>query len=158
MPGSQLVTGGTGTWSSSKRRTLCESRKWTKARWSWASFFALASFSDALDGWIAANLTTSVHLSGSAAMGPVLDPELPKTLLVGKGNALLFHNGELVRGTWKKKSRKHPVTLSTAAGTMKYLNDITDQIPERAGARRARLPRRLQRARQQPLGVGHQNG
>jgi choline dehydrogenase-like flavoprotein len=29
-----------------------------------------------LDGWIAANLTTSVHLSGSAAMGPVLDPEL----------------------------------------------------------------------------------
>jgi choline dehydrogenase len=29
-----------------------------------------------LDGWIAANLTTSVHLSGSAAMGLVLDAEL----------------------------------------------------------------------------------
>jgi choline dehydrogenase len=29
-----------------------------------------------LDGWIAANLTTSVHLSGSAPMGPVLDPWL----------------------------------------------------------------------------------
>jgi choline dehydrogenase-like flavoprotein len=30
----------------------------------------------ALDGWIADNLTTSVHLSGSAPMGPVLNPEL----------------------------------------------------------------------------------
>ncbi len=30
----------------------------------------------ALDGWIAANLTTAVHLSGSAAMGRVVDPRL----------------------------------------------------------------------------------
>ena len=30
----------------------------------------------ALDGWIAANLTTAVHLSGSAPLGPVLDPRL----------------------------------------------------------------------------------
>ncbi len=29
-----------------------------------------------LDGWIAANLTTAVHLCGSAAMGPVLGPDL----------------------------------------------------------------------------------
>ncbi len=29
-----------------------------------------------LDGWIAANLTTSVHLCGSAAIGPVVDAEL----------------------------------------------------------------------------------
>jgi len=29
-----------------------------------------------LDGWIAAHLTTSVHLCGSAAMGPVVDAEL----------------------------------------------------------------------------------
>jgi len=37
----------------------------------------------ALDGWIAENLTTSVHLSGSAAMGPVLDPELRVHGVVG---------------------------------------------------------------------------
>jgi choline dehydrogenase-like flavoprotein len=30
----------------------------------------------ALDGWIAAHLTTSIHLSGSAPMGPVLDSRL----------------------------------------------------------------------------------
>jgi predicted dehydrogenase (TIGR03970 family) len=29
-----------------------------------------------LDGWIGAHLTTAVHLSGSAAIGPVLDPQL----------------------------------------------------------------------------------
>jgi choline dehydrogenase-like flavoprotein len=29
-----------------------------------------------LDGWVAAHLTTSVHLSGSAAMGSVVDAEL----------------------------------------------------------------------------------
>jgi hypothetical protein len=51
-----------------------------------------------------------------------LDPagnKVPETLYFGKGPALLFHNGGLVRGTWTKKSRKHPVTLRTAAGTMK---------------------------------------
>jgi hypothetical protein len=51
-----------------------------------------------------------------------LDPagnKVPETLYFGKGPALLFHNGQLVRGTWTKKSRKHPVTLSTAAGTLK---------------------------------------
>ena len=30
----------------------------------------------ALDGWIAAHLTTAVHLCGSAAIGTVVDPEL----------------------------------------------------------------------------------
>jgi len=51
-----------------------------------------------------------------------LDPagnKVPETLYFGKGPALLFHNGQLVRGTWTKKSRKHPVTLSTAAGPLK---------------------------------------
>jgi DUF3048 family protein len=49
-----------------------------------------------------------------------LDPagnKVPETLYFGKGPALLFHNGEVVRGVWKKKSRKHPVQLSTASGS-----------------------------------------
>jgi hypothetical protein len=51
-----------------------------------------------------------------------LDPagnKVPETLYFGKGPALLFHNGQVVRGTWSKKSRKHPVSLSTAAGPLK---------------------------------------
>jgi len=42
---------------------------------------------------------------------------VPETLYFGKGPALLFHNGEVVRGTWSKKSRKHPVQLRTASGS-----------------------------------------
>jgi hypothetical protein len=42
--------------------------------------------------------------------------KVPETLYFGKGPALLFHNGEVVRGIWKKKSRKHPVQLSTTSG------------------------------------------
>jgi hypothetical protein len=48
-----------------------------------------------------------------------LDPagnKVPETLYFGKGPALLFHDGKVVRGTWSKKSRKHPVTLRTASG------------------------------------------
>src|SRR5439155_4033081 len=52
-----------------------------------------------------------------------LDPagnKVPETLYYGKGPALLFHHGQVVRGTWTKKSRQHPVQLSTASGrTMK---------------------------------------
>ena len=49
-----------------------------------------------------------------------LDPAgntVPETLYFGKGPALLFHGGKLVRGTWIKKSRKAPVTLVTSTGT-----------------------------------------
>ena len=31
----------------------------------------------------------------------------------------LFHNGQVVNGTWKKKSKKTPIQLSTAAGPLK---------------------------------------
>jgi hypothetical protein len=51
-----------------------------------------------------------------------LDPAgntVPETLYFGKGPALLFHKGQVVRATWTKKSRKHPVSLSTAAGKLK---------------------------------------
>jgi hypothetical protein len=43
--------------------------------------------------------------------------KVPETLYFGKGSALLFHHGQVVRGTWTKKSRSHPVTLSTASGS-----------------------------------------
>ena len=38
-----------------------------------------------------------------------LDPAgntVPETLYFGKGPAMLFHKGQVVRGTWTKKSRK----------------------------------------------------
>jgi hypothetical protein len=45
---------------------------------------------------------------------------VPKTLLVGKGKALLFHNGHVVKATWHKgKKPTSPITLKTKQGALK---------------------------------------
>jgi hypothetical protein len=43
---------------------------------------------------------------------------VPETQFVGKGEALLFHDGRLVRGTWSKDSLKDPLDLRTKAGDL----------------------------------------
>lgn len=51
-----------------------------------------------------------------------LDPagnHVPETLFFGQGNLVLFHNGQAIRGTWKKAKRESPLELSTAAGPLK---------------------------------------
>ena len=51
-----------------------------------------------------------------------LDPggnRVPETLFFGKGEVMLFHNGQVVRGTWSKPKRESPLVLKTAAGAMK---------------------------------------
>jgi DUF3048 family protein len=50
-----------------------------------------------------------------------LDPagnHVPETKFTGKGQAMLFHGGRLVRGTWTKKDLTSPVQLSTRAGRL----------------------------------------
>jgi hypothetical protein len=41
---------------------------------------------------------------------------VPETIYRGKGQMMLFHNGQVVRGTWTKRSNETPIQLSTAAG------------------------------------------
>jgi hypothetical protein len=51
-----------------------------------------------------------------------LDPagnHVPETIYSGKGPMMLFHKGEVVRGTWSKKSKKTPIKLKTSAGALK---------------------------------------
>lgn len=51
-----------------------------------------------------------------------LDPgrnPVPETLFFGKGKAMLFHNGQVTRGTWSKPKRESPLVLATAAGELK---------------------------------------
>ncbi len=51
-----------------------------------------------------------------------LDPagsKVPETILEGRGEIMLFHKGEVVRGTWQKKSRQAPIRLRTKAGELK---------------------------------------
>ena len=50
-----------------------------------------------------------------------LDPggnRVPETKLTGQGQAMLFHGGRLVRGTWSKSSLDAPLKLSTKAGKL----------------------------------------
>lgn len=44
---------------------------------------------------------------------------VPEAMFFGAGTALLFHHGQVVRGTWSKAKRTSVVTLKTAAGTLK---------------------------------------
>jgi hypothetical protein len=44
---------------------------------------------------------------------------VPETLFFGRGQLLLFHNGQVTRGFWTKAKRESPLQLSTAAGAMK---------------------------------------
>jgi hypothetical protein len=62
-------------------------------------------------------LVLRVHEGDAGYLDPAGN-KVPETLYYGKGPALLFHHGQLMRGTWTKKSRKTPVSLSTAAGPM----------------------------------------
>lgn len=44
---------------------------------------------------------------------------VPETLFFGTGSLILFHDGQLMRGTWSKQKRDSALVLTTAAGTMK---------------------------------------
>jgi Protein of unknown function (DUF3048) N-terminal domain/Protein of unknown function (DUF3048) C-terminal domain len=44
---------------------------------------------------------------------------VPETIYAGSGKMMLFHKGKAVSGTWKKRSRRTPVKLSTKAGPVK---------------------------------------
>ena len=44
---------------------------------------------------------------------------VPETLFFGKGQLMLFHGGQVTRGTWQKDKRDSALVLSTAAGPMK---------------------------------------
>jgi hypothetical protein len=44
---------------------------------------------------------------------------VPETLFFGQGQLMLFHNGQVTRGTWSKEKRDSPLVLATAAGPMK---------------------------------------
>jgi Protein of unknown function (DUF3048) N-terminal domain/Protein of unknown function (DUF3048) C-terminal domain len=43
---------------------------------------------------------------------------VPETKFEGKGEAMLFHDGRMVKGTWNKKDLGSPLTLSTKQGDL----------------------------------------
>lgn len=62
-------------------------------------------------------LVLRVKVGDAGYLDPAKNP-VPETIFEGSGDALLFHDGRLVRGTWSKKSLEAPIALKTQAGKL----------------------------------------
>lgn len=62
-------------------------------------------------------LVLKVQVGDAGYLDPAGNP-VPETKLEGKGQALLFHGGKLVRGTWSKAGLGDAISLSTKAGEL----------------------------------------
>jgi hypothetical protein len=62
-------------------------------------------------------LVLRVTVGDAGYLDPAGNP-VPETKLEGKGEAMIFHGGRLVRGTWKKTGLDSAITLSTKAGAL----------------------------------------
>jgi len=63
-------------------------------------------------------LVLRVDVGDAGYLDPAGNP-VPETLFEGKGDALLFHDGKVVEGSWSKDGLDTPVTLATADGELK---------------------------------------
>ena len=62
-------------------------------------------------------LVLRVKVGDAGYKDPAGNP-VPETRFAGKGQAMVFHGGSLVRATWSKKGLDAPVTLRTKAGEL----------------------------------------
>lgn len=62
-------------------------------------------------------LVLRVTVGDAGYLDPAGNP-VPETKLEGKGEAMIFHGGRLVRGTWQKAGLDSAITLSTKAGEL----------------------------------------
>jgi hypothetical protein len=62
-------------------------------------------------------LVLRVKVGDAGYLDPAGNP-VPETKFTGKGQAMVFHGGKLVRGTWSKSDLKAPLQLSTRAGDL----------------------------------------
>ncbi len=62
-------------------------------------------------------LVLRVKVGDAGYRDPAGNP-VPETKFVGKGQAMLFHGGRVVRGTWSK-TLGSTISLSTRAGDLK---------------------------------------
>lgn len=62
-------------------------------------------------------LVLRVRVGTAGYLDPAGNP-VPETHFTGKGDAMVFHGGRVVRGTWVKKGFASPVDLQTKAGQL----------------------------------------
>lgn len=63
-------------------------------------------------------LVLRVREGNAGYLDPAGNP-VPETIFQGTGDLMLFHKGQVVRGTWSKKRLASPLKLKTAAGPLK---------------------------------------
>lgn len=63
-------------------------------------------------------LVLRVRIGDAGYLDPANNP-VPETIYKGKGAAMVFHQGKLVRGTWSKKALDSQLVLKTAQGDLK---------------------------------------
>lgn len=63
-------------------------------------------------------LVLRVHEGNAGYRDPAGNP-VPETIFQGTGDLMLFHKGQVVRGTWHKKKLASRLQLRTAAGPLK---------------------------------------
>jgi hypothetical protein len=62
-------------------------------------------------------LVLRVQVGDAGYKDPAGNP-VPETRFAGKGEALVFHGGRVVRGTWSKQGLESPVSLRTRGGEL----------------------------------------
>jgi hypothetical protein len=79
-------------------------------------------------------LVLRVKVGDAGYKDPAGNP-VPETKFTGKGQALAFHDGKVVRGTWAKKGLDSGVTLSTRSGELKLPpgNVWMELVPQNGG-------------------------
>ena len=89
----------------------------TEWKYTNGSYHNLNSNAPAGDQFPATNvLVLRVREGDAGYLDPAGNP-VPETLLTGKGNALLFHDGRMIAGTWKKgNAPDSQITLTTKKG------------------------------------------
>ena len=88
------------------------------------------------DQFVADNvLVLRVPVGDAGYRDPAGNP-VPETKFVGKGQAMLFHDGRLVRGTWSKAKLDAPLKLTTKAGELTVPAGHTwiELVPNGSGA------------------------
>lgn len=63
-------------------------------------------------------LVLRVQIGDAGYLDPAGNP-VPETIYKGQGEAIVFHGGQLVRGTWSKSKLDSQLVLKTAAGDLK---------------------------------------
>ena len=80
-------------------------------------------------------LVLRVKVGDAGYRDPAGNP-VPETQFTGKGQALIFHDGRLVRGQWSKDSLGAALTLSTTAGPLTVPAGHTwiELVPQEGGS------------------------